>query len=399
MNYLIAECIRRKSIEPVSKLNKNILSPKEIECRDWVLQYYRLYKETPPFSDLIEKFPDSAYFSEIEGSLDAIFDRFLRERNQMAMARLVDSMAMSLSNGEQISKHQIMELTNYTGDRDKPVESSKHIKDKWFHRSESGIPFSIPLFDGATDGMRDGDYTLIVGRPGSYKTGLCVWMAAQWFWLGKRIFLVSKEMTYADIFGRITSVIGRYNSFSMRKFDIMPRHEYLAYQVAKHILASSIGEIEIPRRSVETPDDLRDYAEFDDYDAIIVDGAYLLRTTSSKAGTTAPKWEQVAAVSNGLKALALDLGKPVIGVVQLKRGSDAKTRLTVDDIAYTDSLGQDADFVVSMKQVEKGTYESQLVKNRYGVDGIGLHLYVDFNTSKVAFGDEIDYDGEDDEPK
>ena len=111
-------------------------------------------------------------------------------------------------------------------------------------------------------------------------------------------------------------------------------------------------------------------------DIIIIDGVHLMRPERKFMA----RWERVAEVSNTLKQGALELGIPILGVSQVKR-IGGKTRLDVEDIAYSDALGQDADVVLGiMQEEEKDRITLELIKNRFGTALLGVSIRIDWKT-------------------
>jgi replicative DNA helicase len=73
-----------------------------------------------------------------------------------------------------------------------------------------------------------------------------------------------------------------------------------------------------------------------------------------------PRWEQIAAISRSLKALARELDIPVVALSQLKREAEGK-QPTLADLRESGSIEQDADLIIFLhrdREISK-TYESQ----------------------------------------
>jgi replicative DNA helicase len=235
----------------------------------------------------------------------------------------------------------------------------------------------IKIIDSAIGGICNGDFLLIVGRLGTGKSTLATWIVQNWWLRGRRILVVSKEMLASDIFSRIDAMIGFFNPLDIRREEEGIREKL---GVIRHLVGSAgAGEIYVPSSAVGTVDQVYEVAKVLDIDAVIVDGVHLMQATS----TTAARWERTADVSNALKQLGISLQRPVIGVSQIKRVG-GKREYDPEDIAYSDALGQDADFVMATYPLEKdkGRYEVQLIKNRFGPE-IATIIRVDFDTMQV----------------
>ena len=110
-------------------------------------------------------------------------------------------------------------------------------------------------------------------------------------------------------------------------------------------------------------------------DVIVIDGIYLMRPDRHVQS----KWERVADISNSLKQGALELGIPILGITQLKRL--AGKRPDVEDIAYSDALGQDADIILSVvpEEEKRENIVLELIKNRFGDATIGTAITINWD--------------------
>jgi len=119
---------------------------------------------------------------------------------------------------------------------------------------------------------------------------------------------------------------------------------------------------------------------------IIVDYLQLLSPTDAQS----PREQQVAEASRGLKALAKELGLPVIVLSQLNRSSEKENRAPkLADLRESGSIEQDADVVLMLArpkdadekfQVASDSAELIVAKQRNGPVG-ELRLHAFFETS------------------
>lgn len=85
---------------------------------------------------------------------------------------------------------------------------------------------------------------------------------------------------------------------------------------------------------------------------------------------TRPRHEQVAAITGGLKALAKELGVPVLALCQLNREAErAEPRLS--NLRESGAIEQDADMVLFLHRDEQDAGKAHLIvaKHRYGETG------------------------------
>jgi replicative DNA helicase len=127
-------------------------------------------------------------------------------------------------------------------------------------------------------------------------------------------------------------------------------------------------------------------------DLIVID--YLQLMTGS-SGSSQKKFEnrtqEVSSISRGLKALAKELGVPVVALSQLSRGSEQRTgdkKPLLSDLRESGSIEQDADVVAFIHREEyydrenediKGQAEIIIAKQRNGPTGtVKLAYLADF---------------------
>jgi replicative DNA helicase len=129
-------------------------------------------------------------------------------------------------------------------------------------------------------------------------------------------------------------------------------------------------------------------------DIVIIDGVYLL---SENKGDSA-NWEKLTDVSRNLKRMADGHGVPIIGVHQANRAAAGKEELDVENIAYSDALGQDADLIIGIApESDPKELYIHCVKNRWGSPTWGFFVRLHFDTMTVRVLPDVPLKGEDDE--
>lgn len=225
----------------------------------------------------------------------------------------------------------------------------------------------INLIDAATGGFRSTDFTILSARLGVGKTTIAQFLTYRWWREGARILFISPEMDATGIFGRIDAMVGGFNPLELRS-------EAIKTSVAKKLSGVELiarhgaGEIIIPKINLITPATIEAAAKSFNVDLIVVDALYLLQPN---ANTFTSNWQKVMAVSNELKLIARSNGIPVLGITQIKRGARGKVHYDAEDLSFSDSIGQDADFVLTLKEAtyeeeDSNILEIELIKSRHG---------------------------------
>lgn len=389
MNEVFVAALNRSQPDILADVPRALLDPAEETVLDWIWDYRKKYAQLPTADRVDREFPffTSYLFTSADPTQD-LFDQFVRQRQESRLSSKLVELSDLVRAGKILYPSALTDLLKYTTKVESGIVRLGDFSLDWFKREGPSLPFGIKLFDNATGGMRDADYTLIVGRPGVGKSLIGAWLAHRWWDDNRRIMIVSKEMKYQDMLGRVMAMIGEFNPKFLRRPEAIPPDVLARLKVAQHMAKSKArGSIEMPKKPVKTPEDLMAILDTHEYDAVIIDGLYLL---NSKQKSNA-KWERISDISNDLKQVANDTSTPILGITQLKRGTDKKG-LDLEDIAYSDSLGQDADMVIALADAEEdGSIEARLTKNRHGESGshgvtLGCFLTVDWDGMKITEG-------------
>ena len=384
MNELFTKTLKEKDTSFLGDFPDELMNEPEAEIAGFILEYTRKHGTVPSKKRLMDDFEtflpfkfESTTWEKEEPPISDIFEQTIqRKLIDLTSSKMREANRIILHDGkvpleifQEIQKIHTMSLG--------VIKYSKFDRELYFRRSVLNIPFR--LINNHVGGLSNGDFLLIVGRLGTGKSTVAQHIAKTIWLEGKRILFVSAEMLSLDVFSRIDAMVGRFNPLELRKGKTDEISGVLG-SVLKKVKAEK-GEIIIPRSRLLSPSQIASFAKNLDVDLIIVDGAYLLKPSDGKYTS---KWEKVATVSNELKQIALDLDLPLIATAQIKRGATTDEDYTPEDIALSDALGQDSDFVLAIKQnkVMKEKAELQLIKNRYGSLCTTL-IRIDFDTMEL----------------
>ena len=380
MNELITMSLKLADVTKLIDFPKELLSVNETSVVDWLLEYNIAYSSSPKLKRLVAEFPHFVpvkISDDDELPLDDIYDQTLKRKLRDYSSRTLDNALIEMSTGEELPVDMLRNLLVTINSASGLTHYSKFDRDLYFR--PKGMPLGLKLIDNATGGIAKGDFALLAGRLGVGKSTLAQWIAYNWWQDGKQVLYVSNEMLPMDIFSRLDAMVGHFNPLRFRtctRDDMWGDMETVIAKVSEHD-----NEIIVPRKRLSTPGEVFSLAQFLDIDVVIIDGLYLMRPDGPALSS---KWERVATVSNQTKQMALDLMMPVVGVVQIKRVGD-KAVFDPEDLAYSDALGQDADFVMALRpdNVHMDRIEVQLIKNRYGPNMATL-IRVNFENMQIV---------------
>lgn len=240
--------------------------------------------------------------------------------------------------------------------------------------------------------MLPGQFIVLYGRPKSMKTwvGLNIGIDA-YLRSRRRVLLYSREMSVMELLGRAAATIAKVEYASFKNGKLQPELKEKAFTILQELvedekMAGAAGKkmpglfIVSDRGSTEgaggvawLQSKIRDYQP----DLVIVDGMYLMSDDRSKTRST--DWRQIANISQDLKITAQQFNVPIIGITQANRAAQKTKGDDLTELAFSDSLGQDADAVFRIVKMDnKETGLTELLITAPGLrdgkfDGIIIH--------------------------
>jgi len=215
-----------------------------------------------------------------------------------------------------------------------------------------GVPTGLRDLDDKLGGLHQSDLIIIAGRPSMGKTSLATniaFNAAQKLQeSGKKssIAFFSLEMSSEQLSTRIISEQARISSNDIRRGRISDEQFDKFLETSKNIAELPLYIDETPAISIAAMSNrARRIKRLFGLDMIVVDYIQLMRgTTYNKDGRV----QEISQNTKGLKAIAKELGVPVVALSQLSRQveqrDDHKPQLA--DLRESGSIEQDADVVM-----------------------------------------------------
>jgi len=232
----------------------------------------------------------------------------------------------------------------------------------------TGIPSGFKDLDQLTMGFQSSEFIVIGARPSVGKTALALTMAANMAIRQKiPVGFFSLEMSAMAIMQRLLSMEARLDSQRMRTGMLSPADFSRITEACGRLY-------EAPLYISDSPDlkllDLRAQARRmkskQDVKIIFVDYITLIGSENRDL----PRHEQIAEISRSLKALARELGLPVIALSQVRRETEGK-RPSLADLRESGSIEQDADVVIFIhtEDLKAEVREISVAKQRNGPVG------------------------------
>ncbi len=253
----------------------------------------------------------------------------------------------------------------------------------------TGIPTGYVQLDRMTAGLQRRDLIIVAARPSMGKTALALNIAANAAkkGTGAKVAIFSMEMSTEALVMRMLSSEARIPSDELRTGKV--RNPSKLADSAERLSQTAIYIDDTPAIGLnQIRSKCRRMKAKVGLDLIIVD--YLQLMSGPKSDN---REQEIASISRGMKALAMDLNAPVIALSQLNRALERREnkRPQLADLRESGAIEQDADIIMFIHREERyrqqedasvddtGLAEIIVAKQRNGPTG----------TAKLVFFEEF----------
>lgn len=394
------EVIDRR-IEP-----KMLADDKTRQALKYTLDFYTKYGNVPSLDLIEEEFPDLklTYVKEPVGFyIDKVVEQYIRNKGSAILTDNARSLVLNPLEGLESLRTEFARLTieaNPTKDVNLAVSMNERKK-RYLQLKElegiDGYPTPWEVLNEATMGWHDGEFISIVARPAVGKSFMLI-VFAEYAWVnGLSVLFINNEMSDEQIGKRFDAIHFQlpYKEFRAGLLPDLLEKRY--FEGLKEL------DNENPMWVVSDVTGVMSIAsKIDQYnpDIVMIDGMYLLQD-DQKGGN---RWETVSNVSRDLKRLAQKKRVPIIATTQFNRAADETRveRVTLSNIGFSDSLGQDSDVVLGLFRTRDMELNDELLvrmlKVREG-EPKDFHLHWDLHRmefSVIGVADEhVILEGED----
>lgn len=225
----------------------------------------------------------------------------------------------------------------------------------------TGIKTGFKGLDDKTRGLQNKEMIVIAARPGMGKTSIALNIAeSAMLDLDKpvKVMIFSLEMAASLLIQRMVCSRARMDQSALSR-GFCPNDK-------QQDLATAANELKNNKLWIEDSADMtilemrakaRRMKQQHNIGLIIVDYLQLLRGTDSRA----PREQQVAEISRGMKAMAKELDLPVIVLAQLNRETEKENRdPRPSDLRESGSIEQDADMILLLNWKSKAESDEKI---------------------------------------
>lgn len=234
----------------------------------------------------------------------------------------------------------------------------------FIEREKPKICTGFSRLDDCLGGLEGGDVIVIGARPAVGKSAFVTQIIMQMSGQGKRILMFNLEMADAQVYERMLSRVSGLRLNRIRRAKAFLNDERYRFEMANESLknldiwissgAKSVSEIRAESRNMGA-------------DCIVIDYLQLIRADRRYNNRAS----EVGDISKAIKALAMELNRPIILLSQLNRASELReTREpTMAELRESGDIEQDASVIILLWNVSEDDPDQKglkVEKNRQG---------------------------------
>jgi len=355
----------------------------------WIEDYFKKHRRTPSkvaFKDAFPEFTvkaanDTAHFSmEVKKShIKSLMTSSMSEWSDLLLDGDVDGAvaAMSSSAVKIASQTGTMNDANIFSSFERIFQDVASRQERVDREGTSGVRTGFKKFDRLTGGFQPGTFNVVAARLGQGKSFALQKIATEAVKGNKVVQFDALEQSVQEVSMRIHGLLSadlRYSKRMFRSNDLMrgenfdlEEYQHFLHNLKKtlsgrlHVADTSGGKIGLMNVASQI--------ERNNPDIVFIDYITLMQKSGSD-------WQDVAALSQGLKMLAVQYHIPIVVAAQLNRSEGGATKgepAGPEALAQSDAIGQDADVIITQRQQSTSTIVMKVAKNRNGKGGFKWH--------------------------
>jgi replicative DNA helicase len=239
----------------------------------------------------------------------------------------------------------------------------------------TGLPWPWVPLNEATQGIHNGEFIVVYGRPKNMKTWLCLYVITLMnMYANTRVLVYSLEMAPKQMTRRIAAIRAVVNYKSLLSGTLQPHDKERFFSQLKQLSDEAHLHKTDPTASVKHAElmvtsgkgaggisflhsKIREFRP----DIVLVDGMYLMQDDRQQKRTI--DWKAIAHISQDLKRTATQFDIPVMATAQANRKADKNMKnADLSEIAYSDAIAQDTDFSIRVqKRIDGASKEPEIV--------------------------------------
>jgi len=268
-------------------------------------------------------------------------------------------------------------------------EGAEDLIYEQLHNKDIVVSTGLDTMDDLIDGgFHEKTLTLFMAETNMGKSLIMGSLATNNIFSGKKVLYITCEMSEFKIGERVLQ-----NAFGMSSQDIkrLPRNKFgEAFKKARGRLNGKFIVKEYPT-GVASVNHIRNVVKELDLkkkfipDIIYIDYIGIMASTyTNKNDNTYTTQKRI---TEQVRGLAVELGIPIVSAIQTNRMGMGKEELDLTNTSDSIGTAFTADIMIGVTQPDElraaGKYRWTLVKNRYGLNKVGVTIKVDYNRMRL----------------
>jgi replicative DNA helicase len=303
-----------------------------------------------------DQFPEFVFCDDKTTTLELYFNMVRKERHlrtnasiARALVDIDDDPVVTASNCAHLLQQNVLSVGYGQRDDVSFADSiERSITDHDLRKS--GVNMAVcewpwEPFNLASGGIEQDDYIVLYGRPKSKKSWVLAEMISHVFNNGKVPLIYTKEMTADNIFKRVGACLQRlpYQDFRLGRLSDYERARLTQLlELARDVRQYNKDMICLDGKDTDNGDTIEWLtAKVKRYqpDIVFIDGLYLM---SDNKGSRGQKDNfRVQNISRAARQMVLETKTPLVVTMQATRTAASHKGANLDEIAYSDAIGQD----------------------------------------------------------
>lgn len=362
----------------------------------FIKNHQEKYGNVPDAETFMAKFPNFALVDVAESDkylVDTFHEEHLYALTVPVITKIADLLQTDSTSAIEYLISQVPYLTPKTSVIGKDIISTANERfEEWQDKRDNHEKYFITTgfkeLDDITGGLQRGEeLAVIVSRTGQGKTWILLKILQHAWKIGMRAGLLEPEMTSNKIGYRFDTLNANMSNRSLLRGEEVDKYDKYIDDLKKGKNPLFVAHPKDFNKKV-TVSKLRAWVQANNIDILGIDGISYLADERHQRGDN--KSTQLTNISEDLMDLSIELGIPIIVVVQSNREGVKDDAPDVENIRDSDGIAFNASTIIATKQKGPGI-ELALRKNRNGSMSSLLYYWdIDMGIFRYIPSDEID---------
>ena len=364
---------------------------------NFILEHVERYGNVPDKETFLAEFPDFEIVEVTESDkylIDKIREEYLYTRIVPVIQKSADLLKSDSNESAEYLLTQLKQLrpnygiggTDIVADAESRYEQyvdRKNNQDNWFFTT------GFEELDDVIHGLQRGEeLVVIVARTNQGKSWIAEKMCTHVWQLGFNVGYISPEMSANSIGYRFDTLYRNYSNkgltWGKSEVNESAYKEYLGglkNNTNKFMVATPV---DFDRKITVTR--IRQWVQQYELKLVVIDGITYIQDERYRRGDS--KTTSLTNISEDLMSLSVEMGIPIIVVVQANRGAvsdEKKNTPELENIRDSDGIAFNASKVISIRQMADSVLKLEIKKQRFGRVGGTLCYNWSIDTGEFDF--------------